>query len=119
MVAASREVAVAKGWRRSCMDRRMQKVEDDSKVVAEALQCWRQREEDLRVSAAVVMDELLRLRDVMAEVDYQTGTMQHYMDELVMSSRKREQAEGMALRGHDGCSSLLPVPWWRHACTQT
>ena len=39
MVAASREVAVAKGWRRSCMDRRMQKVEGDSKVVAEALQC--------------------------------------------------------------------------------
>ena len=39
MVAASHDVAVAKGWRSSCMDRRMQKVEEESKFVAEALQC--------------------------------------------------------------------------------
>ncbi len=57
------------------------------------------------------------MRDVVCED--QGLLLQRYLFEVVLSSRRREQAEGMALRGLDGLSSLLPAPWWAHRRVQT
>lgn len=119
MAHVQRDVAVARGWRRAGMDRRMKKIEDDAQICRQALSTWRTAEEDLRGAAAAVSEELLRMRDVVCEVEDQGRLLQRYLDEVIHSSRRREQAEGMALRGHDGVSSLLPAPWWAHRGVQT
>lgn len=119
MAHVQRDVAVARGWRRAGMDRRMKKIEDDAQICRQALSTWRTAEEDLRGAATAVSEELLRMRDVVCEVEDQGRLLQRYLDEVILSSRRREQAEGMALRGHDGVSSLLPAPWWAHRGVQT
>ncbi len=116
MAHVQQDVAVARGWRRAGMDRRMKKVEDNAQICRQA---WKTAEEDLRGAATAVSEELLRMRDVVCEVEEQGRLLQRYLDEVVLSSRRREQAEGMALRGHDGVSILLPAPWWAHRGVQT
>ncbi len=59
------------------------------------------------------------MRDVVCEVEDQGRLLKRNLDEVILSSRRREQAEGMALQGHDGVSSLLPAPWWAHRGVQT
>ncbi len=85
-------------------------------MYAMLVQAWilpRTAGDDLREAATAVSEELLRMPDVVCEVEDQGRLLQSYLDEVVLSSRRREQAEGIALRGHDGVSSLLPSPWWR------